>query len=332
MAKIYRLNPNTLEKQYKNKLSNYLEDLETSKKDYENEIFIFPENIWPNMALDETWLIDWELYTFLINKDAKWKKWTIAWLIRWTKAEHVVKSIYSKTDLTTLVKIKELTIDLANNMDWISRQIAPNALITYDRFHVQQIVSDAVQTLRIRYRWEAIDEENNTILRAKANKTTYAPNTYLNWDTKKQLLARSSYLLYKPSSKWNESQKKRSEILFKEFPYLKKAYDLSMYFRNIYETNTNKNDAEIAFNEWFTKINDEVKKLKNTDLKNELKEMESAWESIKRHMWWILNYFINRSTNASIEWFHSKLKLFRRRIRWVADKNFFFYRIKKYFS
>ena len=45
------------------------------------------------MALDETWLIDWELYTFLLNKDAKWKKGTLAWLIKWTKSEEVVKAI-----------------------------------------------------------------------------------------------------------------------------------------------------------------------------------------------------------------------------------------------
>ncbi len=35
------------------------------------------------------------------------------------------------------MKIKEITLDLANNMDWIVRQIAPNAIRTFDRFHVQ---------------------------------------------------------------------------------------------------------------------------------------------------------------------------------------------------
>lgn len=317
-----------------------MEDRELNKEDYENEVFIFPENIWPNMALDETWLIDWELYTFLINKDAKWKKWTLAWLIKWTKAEHVVDAIYNKTDLTVLVKIEELTIDLANNMDWIARQIAPNWLITYDRFHVQQLVSDAVQTIRIKYRWEVIDEENDTILEIKEfnkknkknienwkiQKQTYKSFTYSNGDTKKQLLARGRYLLYKASTKWDKWQEKRSKILFEQFPHLEKAYHLSMYFRNIYETNKNKEDAEIAFNKWFDKIESETKKIKD------LRPMQSASESVNRHMWWILNYFINRATNAHIEWFNSTVKLFRSRVRWVSDKDFFFYRIKKYFS
>ena len=48
-------------------------------------------------------------------------------------------------------------------MDWTARQIAPNGLHTYDRFHVQQIVSEAVQSLRIKLRWKAIEEENETV-------------------------------------------------------------------------------------------------------------------------------------------------------------------------
>ena len=101
-------------------------------------------------------------------------------------------------------------------MDSIARQIAPNWLITYDRFHVQQLVSDAVQTIRIKYRWEAIDEENDAILKIKEfnkknkkeieswniKKQIYRAFTNSNWDTKKQLLARGRYLLYKASTKW----------------------------------------------------------------------------------------------------------------------------------
>ena len=36
-----------------------------------------------------------------------------------------------------------------------------------------------------------------------------------------------------------------------------------------------------------------------------------------------LNYFENRATNAAIESFHSKLKLFRQRTIGIVDKNFF---------
>lgn len=105
---------------------------------------------------------------------------------------------------------------------------------------MQKIVSETVQEIRIKYRWKDINKENDKILESRKNKTRYIAEIYSNWDTKKQLPARSRHLLYKPSSKWTDSQKERSIILFNEFPYIKKAYDLSMYFRNCYENPSTK--------------------------------------------------------------------------------------------
>jgi len=65
-------------------------------------------------------------------------------------------------------------------MDWIARQIAPQAILTYDRFHVQKIVSETVQEIRVKYRWKAIDEENDKILESRKNKTRYIAETYYN--------------------------------------------------------------------------------------------------------------------------------------------------------
>ena len=53
-----------------------------------------------------------------------------------------------------------MTLDLANSMDWIVRTNFPQARMTADRFHVQQIISEAVQEIRIRERRKAIDREN----------------------------------------------------------------------------------------------------------------------------------------------------------------------------
>lgn len=46
----------------------------------------------------------------------------------------------------------------------------------------------------------------------------------------------------------------------------------------------------------------------------------------------ILNFFINRATNASAESFHSKIKLFRAQLRGVSDVKFFLYRLKLIFG
>lgn len=269
------------------------------------------------MAIDETGLIDGELYTILINKEAKGRNGALAAIIKGTKSSIITRAIQDKVTFEKLVKIKEITLDLANTMDWTARQIAPNAIRTYDRFHVQQVVSDAVQTIRVDLRWKAIEEENEAVLKAKEIGVEYNSKTFSNGDTKKQLLARSKYILYKPSNRWSETQRERAEILFREYPSLQEAYNLSMYFRNCYEHKNKK----YRFDDWIELVRS-----------RDIKEMKVAAETVKRHLSGILNYFENGSTNAAIESFHSKLKLFRQRIRGVVDKDYFFFRIIQYFA
>lgn len=268
------------------------------------------------MAIDETGLINGEAYTFLINKEAKGKKGCIAAMIKGTKSKVISHAILNKVDYQTLANIEEITLDLSQSMEWIARQIVPNGIRTYDRFHVQKLVTEAVQTIRIKLRWEALEEANNEILEAKKKRQSYKPTIYANGDTKKQLLARGRYLLYKPKSKWNDQQKERAPILFEEFPLIEKAYNLSMYFRNCYEQVDNH-----LFSEWIEKAK-----------QSEIKEMKVAAQTVKSNLGGISNYFINKSTNANIESFNSKLKLFRRNTRGIKDKNFFIFRILKYFA
>ena len=43
------------------------------------------------------------------------------------------------------------------------RKVFPAAKLINDRFHVQQLMSEAVDRLRIRYRWKVLDAENQAI-------------------------------------------------------------------------------------------------------------------------------------------------------------------------
>ncbi|WP_417942011.1 hypothetical protein [Flavobacterium sp. RS13.1] len=52
------------------------------------------------------------------------------------------------------------------------------------------------------FRWQAIDQENDAIEKAKKSKVNFESKTLSNGDTLKQLLARSRYFLYKSKSKW----------------------------------------------------------------------------------------------------------------------------------
>lgn len=63
-----------------------------------------------------------------------------------------------------------------------------------------------------------------------------------------------------------------------------------------------------------------------------LNEFNTAANSLNYHLETILNFFINRNTNANAESFNSKIKLFRANQRGVVDIKFFIFRIEKLFS
>ena len=96
----------------------------------------------------------------------------------------------------------------------ICKNVFPKAEQVTDRFHVQKLANEAVQNIRIKYRWEALDQENKLFKKAKKDRKTYTPLILTNGDTVKQLLARSRYLLFKHYSKWTNKQKERAAILF----------------------------------------------------------------------------------------------------------------------
>lgn len=290
---------------------------------------MFPENIGSKLSIDETSLSNGELYTIVTNKQAKGRKGAIVAIVEGVKSADV-SGVLNKISLKERKKVKEVTLDMSNSMDAIIRCSFPDAKIVTDRFHVQQLVSEAVQEIRMTYRRKAIKEENEVIKKIqeknkkknnKEKREFYKPDIYKNGDTKKQLLARSRYLLFKPKNQWYEQQKVRSEILFKKFPDLKKAHELSMMFRNCYECSKTISQAKMNFKKWYKKI--------------EEKNIESFLlpaETIRLHETTILNYFVNRSTNASAESFNAKLKGFRSVVKGVRDKKFFLFRIAKLYG
>ncbi|WP_449403922.1 hypothetical protein [Flavobacterium daejeonense] len=58
-----------------------------------------------------------------------------------------------------------------------------------------------------------MDLENQSIIKAKEENKKYFAELLPNGDSKKQLLARSRYLLYKSREKWTESQNERANDL-----------------------------------------------------------------------------------------------------------------------
>jgi len=94
-----------------------------------------------------------------------------------------------------------------------------------------------------------------------------------------------------------------------------------MMLRSIYEHNYTPEDAKRDLNRWYKKIEE-----KNID------SFISVSETIRLHEATILNYFNNRSTNASAESFNAKLKGFRTIVRGVRDIKFHLFRIAKLYG
>src|SRR5690606_27696649 len=103
---------------------------------------------------------------------------------------------------------------MAGNMELIAKRSFPYATRVTDRFHVQKLATEALQEMRIKHRWEAMDTENEAIEKSKAEGAIYQPELLSNGDTIKQLLARSRYVLYKNPAFWTESQQQRAALLF----------------------------------------------------------------------------------------------------------------------
>jgi len=281
---------------------------------------IFPQNIGKRLSIDEVAVTNGELYTVITNKAAHGKRGALVAMIEGTKVTDIAP-ILAKIPLIKRNTATEVTLDMAENMEAIVRSTLPRAKLVTDRFHVQQLVSDAVQEIRIGLRREAIKEENEKIKQSRKEKKRYRPKTYENGDTKKQLLARSRYLLFKSSSKWFKQQKERADILFREYPELDRAYELSMMFRSCYEHSHSIPEAQEKLENWYKRVDEK-----------QIDSFITAKESIRLHERTILNYFLNRSTNASAESFNAKLKNFRALVRGVRDKKFYLFRVAKLYG
>lgn len=281
---------------------------------------LFPKNIGKHLSLDETSLSHGELYTVLTNKSAKGKQGTIVAIVSGTSSEKVME-IIQRLPYRLRKKVQEITLDMAGSMNIIAKNCFPNAVLVTDRFHVQKLAIEAVQELRVKHRWVAIDQENEAIEKARNSKKSYQPEVLDNGDTRRQLLARSRYVLYKNRNNWTSDQKKRANILFQLYPDIKEAYQLSQELNWIFETTKEKIYGYTRLAKWHEKV-----------ARAGFKSFNSISRTIMNHYITILNYFDNRSTNAAAESFNAKIKAFRTQFRGVRNIEFFLFRLAQIYA
>lgn len=317
MAEHYRLDAKQLEAQYKNHLSSFRHWDQLS---HAQDWILFEKNIGPYVGLDETALSGGELYTILINKEAKGRKGSIIAMIRGTKAEKVTQ-VLLRLSRRRRFQVREITLDMAPNMARIAQVCFPAAKQVIDRFHVQKLAFEAVQEMRIKLRWEALDKEAIEITYAKACGKNYESERFENGDSRKELLARSRYILFKKESLWSSTQKARARILFREYPLIKKAYYLSMGLGLIYHQCKRADGALTRLARWYDCVD-----------RSEFLSFGTLSRTIQTHYLKIVNFFHRRATNAASESFNAKIKAFRMQLRGVRDIPFFLFRLAKIYA
>ena len=293
---------------------------------------LFPNNFGSDMSLDETCLSNGEVYTILTNKAAHGGRGALAAMVRGV-ASDTVSAILKKVPRELRRGVRTVTTDLSSAMMLTVRTVFPKAKLINDRFHVQQLMTEAVDQMRIAFRWEVLAEENEAIKKHRAKRKAahtraekdligeWEPERMANGETRPQIMARSRHIILMHRSKWNARQQARAEILFRMFPKLEKAYNLYLDLVDIFNRNTVPAVARLNLARWYNDVEDFG-----------YEGFNKVIETFENHNETIINYFEERLTNASAESFNAKIKAFRTQFRGVGDVRFFMYRLATLYS
>ena len=272
---------------------------------------LFLNNFGDDMSLDETCLSNGEVYTILTNKAAHGGKGALAAMVRGV-ASDTVSEVLKKVPRELRRRVKTVTTDLSSAMMLTVKTVFPKAMLINDRFHVQQLVTDAIDQMRIGFRWEVLAQENKAIREHRAKRKAvhtraekdligeWEPERMENGETKPQVMARSRHIILMHKSKWNGQQQARAAILFRMFPKLEEAYSIYLELVDIFNRKSRPGEARLNLARWYNKVEafgDEG--------------FSKVIETFENHNATIVNYFEDRLTNASAESFNAKIKAFR---------------------
>lgn len=322
IGRLYGVNGETLRKLYKYKLSGYTEWEGMRLTRYSQTPYIaFPENCGPNLSIDETALSKDELFTIITNKDAHGGPGTLVAMLYGTKVADIVAVLEDAIPIWKRLRVKEVTCDLSSAMMESARISFPQANITNDRFHVQQLFNEAMDELRIDIRHQVRKDEAAIQEMCRMENRPYSPMKARNGVTWPQILVRSKKALMTSANKWSIVQKQRIEILFEYYPELEQAFNVMQELRNIFNMKVDHLTGGAMLMKWF----ENVKALGREHFNTVIRTFKNNFKSIT-------NYFHNRATNASAESFNAKIKMFRTQLKGVADPLFFIFRLCKLFA
>lgn len=350
MGRFFRTDGKYLSRAYKEHLSGF-EDWK--QKPHASEWILLEENMGERLSIDET-MLHHDLFTFLSNKDGHCKKGTLVAAVKGTTVADVTRHI-EKIPEESRMRVKEVTMDFSDSMMGIVKKAFPQAEIVIDLFHVIQLYgTNGLDAMRMKLKRANTTEvkkqkrefkkrqERNAKNRKrykeahpprkskngkrigrppKRKNEKFEPPRLSSGETKADLLTHVRYPLMKSPDSWTDFQKKEMRLLFEIEPKMKAAYGLLCALRNIFSKMTDRKKARRALHKWYRNVE-----------KTRIREIISVRDTIKAKEEYILNYFNNRSTNASAESFNSKVKGLRAQVHGVNDLPFFMFRCSKIFG
>ena len=349
VGRFFQTDGKYLQRAYKEHLSDF-EDLD--QRDHAAEWVLFVENIGERLSIDEAMLHN-DLFTFLSNKEGHGRRGTLVAAVKGTTIGEVAIRLMAIPEEKRLA-VKEVTMDFSDSMMGIVKQVFPNAEIVIDCFHIIQCAGKGLEEMRMKLKRAAVTERKmqesrfkkrqkarnkarahyakthkpkkskngKTLGRPRKRKNEkFVPEMMANGETKVELLTHVRYPLLKSGNDWTAWQKQEMKLLFDLDKRIKAGYGLLCALRNIFKKRQSREKAKKALHAWYKNVG-----------KSRIRELTAVRDTIKGKEEYVLNYFNNRSTNASAESLNSKMKGFRAQVRGVADLPFFMYRMMMIFG
>ena len=204
----------------------------------------------------------------------------------------VFTSFLKQLPAATAAGIKAVAMDMGPAYQKAVRDCLPAADIVFDRFHVMQNYSKAIQNQRrIEFR--------------KANKTD------------KELMKGTHFLLLKNADKLNERQSNKLQVLLENNGNLNTLYVLKEQLQTLWSATSYESMAEQL--ESWCQIADQSNML----------YLKKFAKSLRKHCVGICNYAKHKLTSARIEAGNVSIGMIRKRARGIRDTEYFKLKIRQ---
>lgn len=290
---MFSIKPKTLHYWYKDELSGYKQevkagnwgnkkilvaDKDTGEVIKEKPVPIAkPQNMGSHMTIDEK-QIGKKMYTIMTNAHTG----RIALLAQSMKPEELQQAVENYFSEKT-AQVKSVSCDMSPSYKKFCKDVFPNTGLVIDKFHVIKHLMEALQQVRKQIKTKCLTDDKTS-----ASRTFDSYRIENNTEEEKvwtdvELLEHSRYILCKMETDWQEDETEKMDHLFKNYPVLKTAYELTQKLRLWYNSSNIGKHLDIIEQQLYNWC-DEVNTTK-------IAAFKGVRKMIEKHQDDIINYF-----------------------------------------